>query len=70
MSGVLCSVSMTQITELASMLLPTITETNGNILPLSAGSSPEANQAERILAALGLRTGGLPKVDQETLARY
>jgi len=52
------------------MLVPTIMETNCNSLPLPAGSSPDADQADRILAALGLTTGGLPKVDRDTLARY
>jgi hypothetical protein len=60
---------MTQITELAPMSIATITEMNWNGLRLPAGSSPGADQAARILKALGLTTGGLPKVDQDTLAR-
>ena len=52
------------------MSLSTITETNWNGLQLPAVSSPGADQTERIMAALGLTTDGLPKVDEETLARY
>ena len=52
------------------MSLSTITETNWNGLQLPAVSSPGADQTERILAALGLTTDGLPKVDEGTLARY
>ncbi len=52
------------------MLVPTITETNWNGLQLSAGSSPGADQPNRIREALGVTRGGLPKVDQDTLARY
>ena len=52
------------------MSIPTITETNWNGLQLPAVSSPGADQTERILAALGLTADGLPKVDQDTLARY
>jgi hypothetical protein len=52
------------------MLLSTITETNWNDLPFPAVCSPGANQTERILAAIGPTTGGLPKVDEDTLARY
>ena len=51
------------------MSIATITEMNWNGLRLPAGSSPGADQAARILKALGLTTGGLPKVDQDTLAR-
>jgi hypothetical protein len=47
-----------------------LTETNWNGLHLAAVSSPGANQAERIMAALGVTAGELPKVDEETLARY
>ena len=52
------------------MSIATITETNWNGLHLAAVSSPGADQTDRILAALGLTTGGLPRVDQDTLARY
>ena len=52
------------------MLVPTITETNGNGLQLPAVFSPGADQADRIMAALGPTADGLPKVDQDTLARY
>ena len=52
------------------MSISTITETNWNGLQLPAVSSPGADQTERIMAALGLTTGGLPKVDEDTLARY
>ena len=52
------------------MSISTITETNWNSLPLPAVSSPNADQTDRIQAALGLTTGGLPKVDEDTLARY
>ena len=52
------------------MLLSTVTETTWSGPHLAAVSSPGADQTERILAALGLTTGGLPKVDQDTLAWY
>ena len=52
------------------MSLSTITETNWNGLQLPAVSSPGADQTERIMAALGPTTGGVPKVDEKTLSRY
>jgi hypothetical protein len=61
---------MTQITELAPMSIATITETNWNGVQLLADSSSGPEQTDRIAEALGLTTGGLPKVDEETLFRY
>ena len=61
---------MTQIMELAPMSIATITETNWNGPQVSAVSFPGADQTDRIMAAFGLTTGGLPKVDETTLARY
>jgi len=51
------------------MSLSTITETNWNGLQLPAVSSPGADQTERIMAALGPTTGGVPKVDEKSLSR-
>ena len=61
---------MTQITELAAMSMMTITETNWNCRQLPAVSLCGATQTERIMAALGPTTGGVPKVDGKTLSRY
>jgi hypothetical protein len=55
--------------ELAPMSIATITETNWNGIQPPAGFSTGADQADRVMDALGLTTGGLPKVDQDTLAR-
>jgi hypothetical protein len=52
------------------MSISTIAETNCNSLPLPAVSSPNLDQTGRILAILGVATGGPPRVDDETLARY
>ena len=52
------------------MSFSTIIETNWNSLPLPAVSSPSADQTGRILAALGLAADSLPKVNEDTLARY
>ena len=52
------------------MSIATIPETNWNGLQLRAGFSTDADQTERIQEAFGLTNGGLPKVDQDTLARY
>jgi hypothetical protein len=52
------------------MSIATITETNWNGPQVSAVSFPGADQTDRIMAAFGLTTGGLPKVDETTLARY
>ena len=61
---------MTKIMELATMSISTTTEMNWSGLHLAAVCSPGTNQTERIMAALGPATGGLPKVDEDTLARY
>jgi hypothetical protein len=52
------------------MALSPATETNWNGLQLAAASCPDGKQTDRIMTALGLASGGLPKVDQDTLARY
>lgn len=52
------------------MSMPTIAETNWNELQVAAVPSPGVDQTERIRAALGLATGDLPRVGQDTLARY
>ncbi len=52
------------------MTLSTIAEMNWSEPQLAAGFSFETGQTERIKAALGVTTGELPKVDEETLARY
>jgi hypothetical protein len=52
------------------MAISTVTETNWSGPQLAAVSSPEPDQTERIMAALGVTTGELPKVDEDTLARY
>jgi hypothetical protein len=61
---------MTQITEFATMLTPTIAETNWSGVHLAAVCAPTANRTERIRAAVGPVVGGLPSVDEKTLARY
>ena len=52
------------------MSFSTIIETNWNSLPLPAVSSPIMGQIGRIQAALGLAADSLPKVNEDTLARY
>jgi hypothetical protein len=52
------------------MSISTMTETNWNSVQLIAGASSDAGQIDRIAEALGVTAGGLPKVDQDTLARY
>ena len=52
------------------MSIPAIGETNWNGLQLATVCSPNADQTERILAALGPATDAMPKVDEDTLARY
>ena len=61
---------MTEIMELAPMSIAAVTETNWNGSTCAAVSFPGADQTERIMVALGPTTGGVPKVDEETLARY
>lgn len=48
----------------------TITETNWTPAQRSAVLSPDADQTERIQAALGRTADGLPKVDEDSSARY
>ena len=55
---------------LASMPISTVDGTSWIGLQVPAVSSQSADRTERILAALGRAAGGLPKVDQDTLARY
>ncbi len=55
---------------LVPMSVSTITGTSWIGLQVPAVFPPSANQTERILAALGPAAGDLPKVDQDTLARY
>jgi len=52
------------------MPLSTITETNGSDLWIPPVPSFGATQAERIMAALGPVSNSLPRVDEDTLARY
>jgi hypothetical protein len=52
------------------MSLSTITETNWSSLPLPVAASPNVDRTGRIQAALGLTANGLPRIDQDTLARY
>jgi hypothetical protein len=52
------------------MPLSTITDTNWSGLRLPPVPSPSATQTERITTALGPTTDGLPRVDEDTLARY
>ena len=52
------------------MALSTLTETNWNAPKTAALSLPETEKTKRIQAALGVTNGHLPKVDQDTLARY
>jgi hypothetical protein len=51
------------------MLLSTIAETNWNAVRLPIASSDNW-QVKRIMAALGIISGGLPKVSEEALAKY
>ena len=52
------------------MALSTIAEANWTGPQLAAVAFPGADQTERIMAALGVTTGGVPRVDEDTLARY
>jgi hypothetical protein len=52
------------------MALSTLVETTWNEPRLAAVSVADADQTERIRLALGWMSGNLPKVDEETLARY
>jgi hypothetical protein len=52
------------------MPLTTIADTSGGDLRLPPVPSSGATQAERIMAALGPASLGLPRVDQDSLARY
>jgi hypothetical protein len=52
------------------MALFTDTDTNWNGPQLAAGTCPGEKQTDRIRTALGVASGGLPKVDEETLAQY
>ena len=50
------------------MMLSTITETNWSAVPPAAMSFPD--QTERLMVALDVMTGDLPRVDEGSLARY
>jgi hypothetical protein len=52
------------------MSISTLTETNWNSLPLPVAASANADRTGRIQAALGLATDGLPRIDEDALARY
>jgi len=52
------------------MALSTITETSWNGPELPTVSHPNANQIKRLMAVFGLTAAGVPKVDEDTLARY
>ena len=52
------------------MSISTMTETNWNGLQLAAVCPPSTDRTERIVAALGLSADGVPRVNEETLARY
>ena len=52
------------------MSISTITETNWNDLPLPVAASANVDRTGRIQAALGLTADGLPRIDEDTLARY
>ncbi len=55
------------------MSLSTITEVNWSGCQLPAASSTSTSsieQAKRIMAALGVTHGGVPRVGEETLAKY
>jgi hypothetical protein len=52
------------------MTISAITGTNWSGPSRAAVSFPNADQRNRLMAAFGLTTGGLPKIDQCALARY
>jgi hypothetical protein len=52
------------------MPLSTLTAANWNAPQVAAALVPNADQTERLLTALGSTTGRVPRVDEETLARY
>jgi hypothetical protein len=52
------------------MSISTVTNTNWNGPQLAARTCPGEKQTDRIRTALGLASGDLPNVDEDTLARY